>query len=333
MTSAPITGSTPDVASPRELLRAEAQAIVDAAERLDVGAFDHALQLLRDCLGKVVVTGAGTSGLIARKLAATLTSTGTPSFFLHPNDALHGGLGAVLSDDVVVLVSNSGETAELVGLLPYLRHRDVPIVAIVGDPDSTLGIAAEVALDAGAKHEICPFNVAPTSSTAVALALGDALAVSLYGARGLTIEQFALNHPSGALGRRLTLRVSDVMRSGSSLPRVDTAASWLDVLEAITNGGVGAVVVLEQANDRLLGIITDGDVRRALQQRDLSAVNSSTAGDLMTPQPTTVTPDVLVYVALQQMEDRPSQISTMPVVEKDRCVGIVRLHDLVRAGA
>lgn len=319
-------------ADPRELLRAEARAVVAAADRLDLDAFTTAVDLLRACAGKVVLVGAGTSGLIARKIAATLTSTGTPSFFLHPNDALHGGLGAVLSDDLVVLVSNSGETAELVGLLPYLRHRGVPIIAIVGRVGSTLGSAAVVAVDAGAEHEICPFNLAPTSSTAVALAIGDVLAVSLYEHRGLTPETFALNHPSGALGRRLTLTVADIMRTADDgLPRVAPDAPWIDVLTAITSGGMGATTVLEEG-DRLVGLITDGDVRRALQRIELGALASKTAGDIMTREPSSVGPDVLVYVALQEMEDRPSQISVMPVVDGDRCVGMVRLHDLVRAG-
>lgn len=260
-----------------------------------------------------------------------MTSTGTPAFFLHPNDALHGGLGAVLSGDVVLLISNSGETAELLGLLPYLRHREVPLIAIVGVVTSTLAKASQVVLDAGAAKEICPFNLAPTSSTSVALAIGDALAVSMYEHSGLTIETFALNHPSGALGRRLTIRVEDVMRAGSNLPRVDARASGLEVLTAITEGGVGAVVVIDDG-DTLLGIITDGDVRRALQ-RAAGSLGDATAQDLMTADPITADPNALAYIALQQMEDRPSQISSLPVVRDGRCVGIVRLHDLVRAGA
>jgi len=318
-------------ADPRALLQAEARAVSAAADRLDLASFGRAVDLLRRCAGKVVVVGAGTSGLIARKIAATLTSTGTPSFFLHPNDALHGGLGAVLGDDLVVLVSNSGETSELLGLLPYLRHRGVPVVAIVGKIESSLAVAADVALDAGAEHEICPFNLAPTSSTTVALALGDVLAVSLYEHRGLTPELFALNHPSGALGRRLTLRVTDVMHRDERLASVGPDASWIELLTAITDGGLGAAVVVDP-DGHLLGIVTDGDVRRALQRIDLDALSRSTAKEIMTPDPTEVGPDVLVYVALQQMEDRPSQISVLPVVAGGRCVGIVRLHDLVRAG-
>jgi arabinose-5-phosphate isomerase len=316
---------------PRSLLEAEANAVLAAAARLDVEEFGRAVSLLESCDGKVVLVGAGTSGLIARKVAATLTSTGTPAFFLHPNDALHGGLGAVLGDDVVVLVSNSGETAELLGLLPYLRHREVPIIALVGRMASALAEAADVALDAGAAEEICPFNLAPTSSTAVALALGDALAVSLYDRRGLTPEQFALNHPSGALGRRLTLRVSDVMRADEGRLSVSPDAPWIDVLTTITDGGVGAVAVVDD-HDRLAGIVTDGDVRRALQRVELHVLAGAVAKDVMTSEPTSVAPDVLVYAALQRMEDRPSQISVMPVVDGERYLGMVRLHDLVRAG-
>ncbi|MFZ6002406.1 MAG: KpsF/GutQ family sugar-phosphate isomerase [Actinomycetota bacterium] len=319
-------------AGPRDLLRAEAAAISAAADRLDSAQFADAVRLLRQCEGKVVVVGAGTSGLIARKIAATLTSTGSPSFFLHPNDAMHGGLGAVLPGDLVVLVSNSGETSELVALLPYLRHRGVPKIAIVGNLSSSLAAGAEVALDAAADHEICPFNLAPTSSTTVALAIGDALAVSLYQHRGLTPEQFALNHPSGALGRRLTLRVSDVMRPAGSIPSVSRATTWIDVLTAITDGGIGATAVLDQECE-LRGIITDGDVRRALQRIPPEQVAAARAQDIMSPNPVQVDPQVLVYVALQEMENRPSQISVLPVVDAGRFVGMVRLHDLVRAGA
>ena len=321
----------PTVAGPRELLRVEGQAVLAAADRLDEAAFEATVRLLAECAGKVLLTGAGTSGIVARKIAATLTSTGTPALFLHPNDALHGGLGAVQPGDVVVLVSNSGETSELLGLLPYLRSRSVPIVALVGRMGSALAEAADVVLDATAEHEICPFNLAPTSSTTVALAIGDAIAVSLYDRQGLTPEQFALNHPSGALGRRLTLRVRDVMHGGADLPRVVPSAPWVDVLSAITSGGLGAVVVTD-AEDRLAGIITDGDIRRALQRVELARLADSRASDLMTPQPSVVDCDVLVYEALQQMEDRPSQISVLPVLDGERCVGLVRVHDLVRAG-
>jgi len=320
-----------DSPRPAELLRAEAEALIAAADRLDEQAFDRAVKLLAACTGKAILTGAGTSGIIARKLAATMTSTGMPALFLHPNDALHGGLGVVSEHDVVVAISNSGNTAELLGLLPYLRHRGVAIIAIVGDLSSRLAEAADVSLDAGAAVEICPFNLAPTSSTTVALAIGDALAVTLYGHRGLTPELFAINHPSGSLGRRLTLRVSDVMRDLDSTPTVARSDLWLIVIEAISGGGMGATLVVDEQRS-LEGIVTDGDLRRAIQRSTPEDLASLTAGDIMTPSPEVARPDALVHEALQQMEDRPSQISVLPVVDGDRCVGMVRVHDLVRAG-
>ena len=313
------------------LVRAEAEALLAAADRLDEIAFAAATDIMARCKGKVVTIGVGTSGIIARKIAATMTSTGMPAVFLHPNDALHGALGAVSGDDVVVVISNSGETAELLGLLPYLRHRAVPVIGILGRTSSALARAADVVLDAGAEREICPFNLAPTSSTTTALAIGDALAVALYEERGLTPEQFALNHPSGALGRRLTLRVADVMHRGDDLPAVGPAARWTDVLACLTDGGLGAVVVLGDAQT-LLGIVTDGDVRRTVQRLGDGGLSLLVAADLMTSHPTVVGYDVLVYDALQQMEDRPSQISVLPVVDGATCVGVVRVHDLVRAG-
>lgn len=316
---------------PRQVLRTEAGALIAAAERLDSAAFDKAVGLLAPMSGKVVATGAGTSGIIARKIAGTMTSTGTPAIFLHPGDALHGGLGAVGPEDVVVAVSNSGETDELKAILPYLRHRQVAIIAIVGRLESTLARAADVALDAGAAEEACPFNLAPTSSTTVAMAVGDALAIALYDARGLTPEQFALNHPSGALGRRLTLRVADVMHAGDAFPRVAPEAAWIDVVSRISEGGLGAAAVVN-SDGTLLGIVTDGDLRRAMQERG-AATSDSQAQDVMTADPTVVGADELAYNALQLMEDRPSQISVLPVVDADRrCLGIVRVHDLVRAG-
>lgn len=317
--------------APADVLRIEAQALLDAADRLDEAAFDKAVALLAGCRGKAVLTGAGTSGIVASKVAATLTSTGTPAIFLHPVDALHGGLGAVTGDDVVIAVSNSGETDELRAILPYLRNRHVHMIAIVGNPDSTLGRAAEVTLNAGAEREACPFNLAPTSSTTLALAIGDALAIALYDVRGLTPERFALNHPSGALGRRLTLRVTDVMHSGDHVPWVAPGAEWIDVVTRTSEGGLGAVVILDP-DRHLLGIITDGDLRRAMQ-RHAATVVGTVAENLMTADPVVVGPDELAYNALQLMEDRPSQISVLPVVDGERrCVGLVRVHDLVRAG-
>jgi arabinose-5-phosphate isomerase len=317
---------------PDELLRIEANAVLEAADRLDLEAFRKAVDIVAQCTGKTVLTGAGTSGLIAGKIAATLTSTGTPAAFLHPSDALHGGLGSVSEREVVIAISNSGETGEILALLPYLRNRAVPLVAIVGNLRSTLAGASDVALDATAEREACPFNLAPTSSTTVALAIGDALAVTLLQVKGLTPEAFALNHPSGRLGRRLTLRVVDLMHGGERRPAIGPGASWLEVIQAISDGTLGAVAVV-QDGERLIGIVTDGDVRRAIQRTAPENLTAMTAATIMTPDPVTVGPQVLAYDALQRMEDRPSQIPVLPVVDDDGvCVGLLRVHDIVRAG-
>ncbi len=324
MDSAPPAGA--------DLIRVLAQALFDAADRLDQDAFATAVDLLSSVEGRVVLSGAGTSGMIARKIAATLTSTGTAALFLHPSDALHGGLGIVTSDDVAVLVSNSGETDELLVLLPYLEHRKIPVIAIVGNLRSTLASRSAVALDAFAAREACPLNLAPTSSTAVALAVGDALAMSVMEVKQLTPEQFAFNHPSGRLGKRLTLRVSDVMRQGDDRPRVATTVPWLDLVASLSRGGLGAVTV-EDAESNLLGIVTDGDVRRAVAATAPEALHDLTAGDVMTAEPVAVLPGSLAYDALQLMENRPSQISVLPVVDElGHCLGLVRLHDIVRSG-
>lgn len=326
-------GSGPDTFSgAAEVLHVEAQALLDAAERLEPDVFRSVVHLVAACSGKVILTGAGTSGIIARKLAATLTSTGTPSIFLHPSDALHGGLGAVTSGDVVIAVSNSGETGEVLALLPYLRSRRVALISIVGTRLSSLARVSDAFLDASVSREACPFDLAPTASTTVAMALGDAVAVAVLLAKGLTPETFALNHPSGRLGRRLTLRVADLMHSGDRLPTVDEDCSWLEVVTAISDGGLGAVVVVD-GKGRLSGIVTDGDVRRTLQRAPADGLRDVVASRMMTSSPVSVPPDLLAYDALQQMEDRPSQISVLPVVADDgRCVGMIRVHDLVRAG-
>ena len=277
----------------------------------------------------MATTGAGTSGIVARKLAATLTSTGTPALFVHPTDALHGGLGVIGRQEIVVAVSNSGETEELLALMPYLRSREVNVIAIVGNLESTLAREAAVALDASAEREAGPHGLVPTASVAVALALGDALALTVMELKGVTRDAFAANHPSGRLGRRLTLRVRDVMHD--ERPGVGPETPLLEVVGAITEGGLGAVNIVD-GGGRLLGIITDGDVRRALQSRELAELASLRADEVMTREPVVTIPDAMAYEALQLMEDRPSQIAVLPVVEDDRCVGLVRLHDLVRIG-
>lgn len=315
-----------------ELLTHEAAAIKYAAQRLQPAELERALKLLANCESKVILTGIGKSGFIARKIAATLTSTGTRAVFLHPSDALHGDLGIVHSADVVVILSNSGETDEIVGMLPYLKHRRVPLIAIVGNINSTVARNADVVLDASVDKETCPFNLAPTASTTVTLAIGDALALTVMQMKGLTPEDFALNHPAGRLGKRLMLKVSSVMRSGDENPTVRPSASWVEVVSAITRGGLGAVNVVTDAG-MLAGIITDGDLRRAVQNRDPSDFGKLSAEIFMTRNPITIGPDELAYTALQLMENRPSQISVLPVVDAGgQSVGLLRLHDLVRSG-
>jgi arabinose-5-phosphate isomerase len=330
MTDVAAIGQT-DASSARELLRHEADAIASAADRLDLERFARAVEILAACTGAVITTGAGTSGIVARKLAATLTSTGTSAQFVHPTDALHGGLGVIGREEVVVAVSNSGETEEISALLPYLRSREVGVIAIVGNLDSTLARAAAVALEAFAEREAGPYGLVPTASVAVALAIGDALALTVMEVKGVTQDAFAANHPSGRLGRRLTLRVRDVMHAGSEQPAIGPQAPLLEVVAAITDGGLGAVNIIDDGG-RLLGIITDGDVRRTLQHCEPTQLGALRAEEVMTREPVVTTPDAMAYEALKLMEDRPSQIAVLPVVEGESCVGLVRLHDLVRIG-
>ncbi len=317
-----------------ELLRVESDAIASAAARLQSSQLDQVLSILKACKGKVVVLGVGKSGIIAQKIAATMTSSGTAAIHLHPSDALHGGLGIVTPDDTVLMLSNSGETAELVELLPFLKRRNVPLIAIVGKLNSTIAQRADAVLDASVDQEACPLNLAPTTSTTVALAIGDALAMTLMRAKGLTESDFASNHPGGQLGKRLTLRVADLMHSGVENPTISDNASWMDVVSSITQFGLGAVNVVD-GEGRLKGIITDGDLRRSLQRlgaHDFGFANLK-CDDLMTHNPVVSNPDMLAFDALRLMEDRPSQISVLPVVDADRrCIGLIRLHDIVRSG-
>lgn len=316
----------------KNFLNEEAAAIARAASRLSVEAVEKAIDFLLACRGKVVVMGVGKSGIIAHKLAATFSSTGTAAIFLHGSDILHGDLGAVSERDVAILISNSGETDELLALVPHLRRRKVTVIAIVGRLKSALAVQADAVLDASVDVEAGIYGLAPTSSTAVAMAMGDALALTLMHAKGISAEDYAANHPAGRLGKRLTLRVKDLMHGGAKNPVIGETASWLGVVKAISKGGLGAVSVADSDN-KLVGIITDGDVRRAAERINLEKLATTAASEMMTRNPATATPEMLAYDALQVMENRPSQISVLAVINQTgNSVGLLRIHDIIKSG-
>lgn len=311
-----------------ELLRLEASAIEHAAKNLDKDAVEKAVELLLNCESKVVVTGVGKSAIIANKIADTMTSTGTVSVFVHSSDALHGSLGVIGNGDVVIALSNSGETEELLAILPSLKKRNVSIISIVGNLNSTLARQSNVVLDASVDQEACPLNLAPTTSTTVALSIGDALAMTLSNLKGWTEEDFASNHPAGRLGKRLTLKVADLMHES---PNVSPDSGWLEVVKAISKYALGAVNVVDE-NSKLIGIVTDGDLRRTIEKTSPENFSNLSAETMMTKNPTVATPEMLAYDALQLMENRPQQISVLPVVEDGKTCGMLRLHDIVRSG-
>jgi arabinose-5-phosphate isomerase len=311
-----------------ELLKLEADAIEQAAKRLEKAVVERTIEILKNCVGKIVVIGIGKSGVIAQKIAQTLTSTGTVAVFVHPSDALHGSLGVITSGDVVIALSNSGETDEILLLLSALKARKIFLISIVGSIDSTLARQSDIVLDASVDKEACPLNLAPTCSTTVALAIGDALAMTLMEAKNLTAEDFAANHPAGRLGKRLTLTVADLMHDS---PNISLDANWLEVVKAISKHALGAVNVVD-ASENLVGIVTDGDLRRMIEKTAPENFSTLTAAQMMTYNPTTATPKMLAFDALQLMENRPMQISVLPVVTNEKCVGLVRLHDVVRSG-
>lgn len=325
-----MTTTSDTAASAAALIRHEADALHTLAENLDTAAFGRAVELLASCTGNVATVGMGTSGIVARKIAATLTSTGTPAHFVHPSDALHGGLGLIGSKAVILAVSNGGETAEILDLLPYLASREVPVIAVVGQADSTLGRRATVTVEASVSREAGTHDLVPTASVVAAIAVADALALTVMDLKGITPEGFALNHPSGRLGRRLTLRARDVMHPRDRLHAVDPQTPLLDALAAMTEGGLGAVAVL--ARNKLAGIVTDGDVRRLLQRAEGRALQAVVVSEIMTSRPVTVDAGAMAYDALRLMEDRPSQIHVLPVLDGDEWAGMLRLHDLVRLG-
>ncbi len=310
----------------REVLQAEAQAILKVAERL-TDSLARAVALILAHPGKVVVSGIGKSGAIAHKIAATLASTGTPAVFLHAAEAVHGDLGIYTPGDPSLLISKSGATAELLRLIPVLRRFRSPLIALVGNLHSPLAREADVVLDARVEREADPLNLAPTCSTTAALALGDALAVALMHARNFTKDDFARYHPAGQLGRNLWLTVADVMHRGEAVAWVGPETPLRQVIIAMTERPLGAACVVDEAGN-LLGLITDGDLRRALITRQ--DIRGVTAQEIMTARPTTITPGASLKEAAQLMEDRPSQISVLPVVEPSsrRCLGLIRIHDI-----
>jgi arabinose-5-phosphate isomerase len=303
-------------------------AAIDALRNRVDDDFVKACELMLNCEGRVVVTGMGKSGHIGNKIAATLASTGTPAFFVHPGEASHGDLGMITSKDVVLALSNSGETGEILTILPIIKRLQVPMISITGKQHSTLATEADINLDAAVEKEACPLGLAPTSSTTVALVLGDALAVALLDARGFTEEDFALSHPGGSLGRRLLLHVSDIMHTGDNIPRVPEQASLRDALLEITNKGLGMTAIVN-AQQQVLGIYTDGDLRRTLDKN--IDVHTAAVKEVMTANCKTIPANILAAEALTVMQQ--NKINAMLVVDQNNTlIGALNMHDLLRAG-
>lgn len=315
------------LAQARRVLAIEADALRTVSSRLDHG-FADAVRLILACNGRVVVSGMGKSGHVGSKIAATLASTGTPAFFMHPGEASHGDLGMIAHDDVVLALSNSGESSELVSIVPLIKRRGAKLVAMTGNPASTLARQADAHLNAGVEKEACPLNLAPTASTTAALALGDALAVALLDARGFSADDFARTHPGGSLGRRLLIHVRDVMHSGDALPRVGLDATLKAALFEMTQKGLGMTAVVD-ADGRVAGLFTDGDLRRALEHPlDLQQARIA---ELMTRNPKTIRADALAVAAVEKMDTL--KINGLLVVdEDDTLVGALNMHDLLKAG-
>jgi arabinose-5-phosphate isomerase len=312
----------------RDVLRREAEAILSVMERLNE-TFDRAIDIVDNCSGRVVLMGVGKSGLICRKIASTLSSVGIPSFFLHPGDSLHGDLGMIQKEDVVIVVSNSGETEEIIKIIPWMKRMGIVAIVVTGNGESTIARYGDVVLDAKV-DEACPFNIVPTSSTTATLALGDALAVTLMLKRGFQVEDFASLHPGGTLGRRLFLRVEDLMHAGETIPRVFVDTPMKDVILEITSKRLGVTGVFEKGGG-LVGIITDGDLRRAIE-RYPDGLLAKNAAELMTRNPKSIEKDLLATHALKKMED--FSITSLFVFEKDgdpEPVGVIHIHDLLRA--
>lgn len=315
------------ISSIQRTIASERDAVNELLDRLDHDALNKACDLLMNCKGRIVVTGMGKSGHIGNKLAATLASTGSPAFFVHPGEAAHGDMGMITTNDVVIALSNSGESGEVTTLLPLLKRLHVPLIAMTGKNESSLAQAADSHLNVGVEKEACPLDLAPTSSTTVALVMGDALAIALLEARGFTAEQFAFSHPGGSLGRRLLLKVKTIMHCAGQIPQVSPTTSIKDALMEMTQKGLGMTTVLGEKND-LLGIFTDGDLRRALD-KDID-FHTTPVSEAMTQACTTINPEKLAAEALQVMEEK--KINAIVAVDNKQVVGVLNMHDLLRAG-
>lgn len=311
----------------KRVLEIEARAIAALVDRLDE-RFSKAVDLLHGCAGKVVVSGMGKSGLIGQKIAATMASTGTPAFFVHPADGIHGDLGMLARQDALLAISNSGETEEVLKLLPFMERFSIPIIALTGKVHSTLAKNSDVVLDVSVSEEACPLGLAPTSSTTAALAMGDALAIALLQKRGFKEDDFALFHPGGTLGHMLLLKVQDLMHQGDALPRISATASARDAIREMTSKKLGMTTVVN-AKGQLAGVITDGDLRRFLEKGN--SLTKAKAKDLGNKSPRTIQTDALAAKALQTMEQ--FSITSLAVVdERNRLAGVIHLHDLLKNG-
>lgn len=311
----------------KKVLEAEARAIADLIPRLDE-SFSRAVDLILDCRGRVVISGMGKSGIVGRKIASTLASIGIPSLFLHPAEGAHGDAGMMAGGDVVMALSNSGETEELVNLTSSIRALKVPFICLTGNPQSSLARYSDVVLNVGVEEEACPLNLVPTSSTAAAMAMGDALAMTLLERKGLGPEEYALNHPGGSLGNRLLLQVKDLLHTGDEIPVVQVETPFKDVIYEISSKRLGVTAVAD-ASGGLAGIITDGDVRRALERHQ--NVLGTRAEDIMSKKPKSIDPTALAIEALRLMEEH-SITSLLTLDEDRRTTGIIHLHDILKAG-
>ncbi|MDO9289311.1 MAG: KpsF/GutQ family sugar-phosphate isomerase [Thermodesulfovibrionales bacterium] len=312
----------------KRVLRIEADAILALTDKLNSN-FEESVNTIFKSKGRVVVTGMGKSGLVGKKIAATLASTGTPAFFLHPAEAIHGDIGMVTADDVIIAISNSGETEELIGLIPFLKRFNVSLISMTGNPNSTLSKAADITLDVSVKEEACPLGIVPTASTTATLAMGDAIAVALLMKRGYKEEDFAFFHPGGSLGKKLFIKVKDLMHTGDALPLISPDKSMTKAVMEISSKRLGVAIVVD-SDKKILGVITDGDLRRGIEKWG-KAVFDMKAGEVMTKNPKTISEDELAAKALAIMESKSITSLAVPD-EAGKAKGIIHLHDILRKG-